>query len=228
MNSKSDCSILPSGDLTGKTIPLQISNRYYDATVELLVDTAAVLRDWSAEFFSHEMLELRNAVDGVIYVFESINDAERDVLAGIVSALNEVNADEEGDVVEKDSLLFGVPVGDDKKGEDWEAVGDDIGLEMVQFKELEENEYREKLGTERIWELLECYEWDINRKQQEKEEEKEEEEIGAGEDEFGEFCEFGDMTDLLSRLSVMKSTVAGLEEDQKHEVAMKFINDLLR
>jgi hypothetical protein len=43
-----------------------------------------------------------------------------------------------------------------------------------------------------------------------------------------DFCEFGDMTDLLSRLSVMKSTVAGLEEDQKHEVAMKFINDLLR
>jgi hypothetical protein len=74
--------------------------------------------------------------------------------------------------------------------------------------------YREKLGTERIWELLECYEWDINRKQQG---EEEEEEIGAGEDEFGEFCEFGDTTDLLSRLSVIKSTVA-----------MKFINHLLR
>lgn len=142
--------------------------------------------------------EIRVNSNGLIYVANEISDDE-------ISKLQELNKD-------FDKLVFVVCF--NKINENEFNL-----IELIEFKDLKNNEFNEKLGKERIREILDCYEWAVQEEEDDDDDEY---------DDFGDFDNL-DLSELLNKLSEMKMKLSTVSDnDKKHELATKFINDIIK
>lgn len=167
-----DCSTIPSSTHSGLVYEHKITTKYFSAQVNILIeeypdkrgdalrpeDVLAHLAAFTGEFARDEYADLRDELDGVIFTLDLPGLQGPDLVAALES-------------FEKIKALFGeqelfyVVAGDGKtlSAEAMEQVEDEVmqfGFELVDLSQRGENEFREKLGGDRLVEIFESHEWE--------------------------------------------------------------------
>lgn len=171
-----DFSSIDSKSHSGLIFKTDLSTKYYSLKLNLLVDEYPqqrcnsdrgleeeeekinALKLWLNEFLSDDFQELREAIDGLIFCFRIDQDSLKyieeclNVFSDIRDKLNE----------DKGDGLFSVVVGDSnatKINEDVEDLVIPFGFEYVNLFEKGEDEFRDKIGQDRLLEIIETHEW---------------------------------------------------------------------
>ena len=143
----------------GLIVPAKVSTKYFDIDFKIFVDEydtnvndgTDTVQQWISDFLSEAMSELREALDGVIWCIP--ND---EVSAAVALELFSKVRDHLTENEEWGGFMLVVTSTRSDSIED-ECINQ--GLEYVAFEETGKNEYMEKLGAERIREVLETHEW---------------------------------------------------------------------
>lgn len=171
-----DFSSVDSKSHSGLIFKTDLSTKYYSLMLNLLVDEYPQqrrnskydseeeedkinsLKIWLNEFLSDDFQELREAIDGLIFCFR-IDQDSLEYIEKCLSIFSEVRdklSEDRGDG------LFSVVVGDSKArkiNEDVEDLVIPFGFEYVNLFEKGEDEYRDKIGQDRLLEIIETHEW---------------------------------------------------------------------
>ncbi|CAN6673668.1 hypothetical protein TRVA0_049S00386 [Trichomonascus vanleenenianus] len=198
-----------------------ISNKYYEATVDIWIDEFDDDgKQWSEVFASEEASEAREVIGSVIATFDPKNPLYKSQLESIGRFISRLE-DEEWD-----GSAFAVSEGplQQEADEDWLF---DLGMEHV--NQLAESKKLDKDGIERIKEGLEAYPWPTNDGFQEVENQPDE---GSSEtklekengDEFDEPLTKEDVDtfyELVKKLNYTESMIDSEERVDKLDEFMK-------
>lgn len=159
----------------------QFSTKYYTIDLNLLVEEFPLSRSldytesslhnefdtWASEFLTDEYKELREVLDGIILTVDLANSPE--YVEKCVAVVDRIRAqfdeDAGGDwagfvvVAANSSTGIGAKTGDDYRALALEDTVIASGFEFVDASKLGVNEFKEKLGKDRIYEVLECHLW---------------------------------------------------------------------
>lgn len=152
---------------SGLTYTHKLRTKYFSLDVNLLIEEypdsrlsddsyVALLRSFYAEFRQTEFLELRDALDGLIFTLD-VTISARDITQTLdlyekikeLLDCHDVFLVVVGDALEVQKLIA-------LRAED-EAIS--RGFEYVNLQEQGTNEFNEKIGRDRIVEILETHEW---------------------------------------------------------------------
>lgn len=230
---------------SGLIYACDLTTKYFNVNVNLLIeefpDDRSVLdknidrclSEWFEEFAAEEFTELREALDGFVY---SVSMDKFDLTAfekqmEIVGQLRELLPED----------AFFVVVGA-AAGEVDFLVVDEIedqviasGFEFVNLQQSGTNEYREKLGKDRLLEIFETHDWSNMEKVLQPEEyaaHKRDKlpEMARGLLEFEELDEEAPTFDLervLHKLRIDKEKVQALDDKDKKEYSDKLVEEYL-
>lgn len=247
------------------------STQYYKIKLNLLVEEFPETRDrietqtederyeslvaWFNEFKGEEFKELREALDGFIFTInidqDSIEYLEKccEIIHKIRNQLNE-------DVGQWDGLLIVAGVVESshnqnlEKAEQIEDLLITYGFEFVDLSKRGYNEYKEKLGEDRLLEIFESHEWsniDLNKDNgyeqnkynkldemtkglldvEEEENEEEEEEMSNVIEESKSKDKIMDLDQLFARLLTAKENVSMLKDNEREDYVNKVIKDVI-
>lgn len=154
-----------------------LSTKYYTLSLKLMIDEypssrnhaltsegyIQKLKDWKEEFFTEEMGELREALDGVIFTF-NMNTYQSNFLPNLLNEIDEIRArlEQEGNTGGFLAVVGTVPTGEGAELFRMEAIEDEVtihGIEFINFEKSGTNEYRERVGKDRLVELFETHDW---------------------------------------------------------------------
>lgn len=202
--------------------PITLKTKYFETEIDLWIDETDDFETWSEEFITDEAKEARDVINGLVLVFKfeegfEIIEKKVESLGKLIDKFHQDNEDSEdgrwgglivavgmGDVNEEDRLKF-------------EDLFVDYGIEMVCFQQQGKNEFGEVLGKERVRQIIECHEWDIQ--QEESTESTEVNEAGL----FGN----DDLDDVVKKLQNAKEYIKTLNDDEaKHKYAELIIKEL--
>ncbi|CAH2353820.1 putative increased recombination centers protein 6 [[Candida] railenensis] len=255
---------------SGLIVPFELSTAYYNVNGKLLIDEypasreglhlmkqneiLSSLRSWGKEFTSDETKELRECLEGLVFCI----DAAKSTVDYIESSLEELSRirstlDEESVDGMWPGFLAVVSPQDDNDIEDLSIAH---GFEFISISSSGVNEFKDKVGKERLKELFETHEWkqmernakvssvdDDNlfesRKRdkisklgmtvpllQSNDYEDGNESEGQGEVE-GEELDKLDFSTILSKLNIAKEEIQGMNENEREEYANKVIADVM-
>lgn len=246
-----DTSTVPRDSHSGLIYNCELSTRYFQVSLKLLVEefpeerkedyeVSDALKKWFAEFSKPDFAELRDALDGVVYCLSM--DADTQSYDEQFETLSHI----------KDSLgeeAFFVVVGASQTDIDLsiaESIEDEAivnGFEFVDATKNGTNEYNEKLGLARVKEIFEAHSWsDMDKSELADEtyqshkrgkmgdmtrallDENENEESVKNEAE--ETFDF-DLERLLQKLRIDKEKVATLAEKDKKDYVDKLVQEYL-
>lgn len=158
---------------SGIIIKTDLNTKYYQSKLSIMIDEFPSDRSstteqkkldqlnvWCDEFKAEECKELRDVLDGFIFTI----NLEKDSLVCIERQVEMIYNLKET-LVEMDetfSDIFFIVVGVSEQKVDYLVFEDIViqyGLEFVYFNESGTNEYKEKMGKDRIIEVLESHEW---------------------------------------------------------------------
>lgn len=160
-----DTSTISQESHSGLVYTYNLATKYFSAKVNLLLeeypdhrdsDTALVelLQATYDELRSEQCAELRDAISGLIFTFDmSIPQETLEQLLGLFAKVKELFEDKD---------VFVVVVGTSEAA-NVEAVEDQIilsGFEFLNFNESGKNEFMDKLGKDRLVEIVESHDWD--------------------------------------------------------------------
>lgn len=223
-----------------------LNTKYFSLNVSILIeefpenradakqDVVQYLNSWFEEFSSEEFLELRKALDGVVYTipmdkFESkCLEEQLDVVAKIK------------DLIDEDSFFV---VAGSATGEidPWtvEEIEDQVisnGFEFVNLQDSGTNEFLEKVGRDRLMEIFQSHMWtDMDKivQSQEKYVNHKRDKIagmtkGLLEMENQDKPERDiDLERILQKLRIDKEKVDALKEHEKREFVDKLVEEYL-
>lgn len=212
------------------------------------------LRGWFMEFTSSECKELREVLDGFIFTVD-LDTTSQEYFLQMVQILNEIKQVFEE---EENEEVFMVVVGVSKEIREYVEYEDMViqnGLEFIYFNEGGENEYKDKIGKDRLIEILETHEWknmedcgskdedEYKRNRVEKlsemterliKDEGDEEEDKKGEDQKEEGDEEADkkeemdLTRVMQKLQIAKGEASSMKNHQQRETYVnKVIEELI-
>lgn len=224
-----------------------LATKYFQVNINLLVDEypgsredadkelVESLQEWLTEFSSEEMLELREALDGVVFTIamETLASDSMGKFMDVATQIKELLHEEAFFVVggsadrEMDALKV-------------EEIEDEVissGFEFVNLQESGSNEYREKLGRDRVLEIFHSHTWSDMEKTSQPEEVfvshkhdklagmsqgllEVEEEQDLPEKEL-------DLERILQKLRIDKEKVDTLKEDEKRDYVDKLVEEYL-
>lgn len=154
-----------TGSAAGLTHEWHLQTAYYSANIPIWIDEIADLEQWQAEFMKPEAGEVVAAVGAWIYCFisgpdGSISAEDEKALAGIQEIV-EHHSNYGSDVLR---LAVAKPV---RKAESEEERNQDdeddkclaLGFEYINYAATGTNDFGEKVGLERLREVLETNEW---------------------------------------------------------------------
>lgn len=241
---------------SGVIFKTDLTTKYYSLKLNLLVDEYPQerrilteseqgetkklegLKKWYDEFISDDFQELREAIDGVIFCL-NIDSDSLEYIESCMELFSKIREklDEEGN-----DNFFSVIVGDSQTSKINEAVEDLIipyGIEYVNLFEKGQGEFRDKIGQDRLYEIIETHEWSqMNLKQQsdlsayEDRKQKDlndmtEYLINRKEDEGGIESTKMDLGDILVKVQQAKDNIKNMDDKQKEAYANKTINDII-
>lgn len=145
-----------------------VKTKYYELAVNLLVEeypdsrishepTLDLLLTFAEEFLSDEYSELREALDGIVLTIDpTASELDLEDMIPIYEKLRDLLAGADAFCVvvtpwpDLVSLEFALAV---------EDMMNCAGLEFLNFNDAGENEFKEKLGKDRLTELFHSHEW---------------------------------------------------------------------
>lgn len=126
------------------------TTKYYKASFDLYIDSYDSLAEWTAEFTDTECKPLRDIIAGIIIVGDV---SQKQKYKGQVDKI--------ATNIHCDSFLIWINCNEKYTEEEYDVV------ETVNWKEdcesNESNEFNEKLGCERVKEILDTYPWDTTQ-----------------------------------------------------------------
>ena len=236
---------------SGIIVPANLTNKYFSVDVRFLIDEFPDNRDnateaeqvkamdkWYQDFSSSEYAELREAIDGVIFCF-NLSEVSETYLEKCLSMLEDFRESME----EMDDTWSGfiVVVGMNLTSPD--AVGeieDAVALRAMEFVNYDEegtNEFRERLGKDRLREILDTHEWQslesipkspsrcatYEEARQARAEELSEPLTRKPQPMNTKL----DLSEVIGKLDQAKMLMDGMTEEQKQTYAKGVVNDLL-
>lgn len=241
---------------SGLIIKTSLTTKYYSIKLNILVDEFSEakgdsgitssyqrkledLKQWQQEFISEEYEELREVLDGIIFTFSLEHDSAEfisqamEILSSIKLALE---SDGEGDwpgfmaVVATSSIEAGDSIVSQDVLDDLEDIVILNGFEFVNFMEEGMNEYREKIGRDRVIELLETHEWSnmelkkSNDDQYRDNKLKKLEEMKTG---LLEGSNETEITTIFEKLTIAKQHISTLPRDKRDAYANEIIDEII-
>ncbi|AET38296.1 Irc6p Ecym_2580 [Eremothecium cymbalariae DBVPG len=126
--------------------------KYYEVDFDIYVDSYNELQEWVKEFKSDEYTDLREILAGIILLFD--NSTSIDVFNNMIESLK----------LQNERILVACNISDKNIEEDQlEALNNKLlgsGITVVNWSEEGVNSYGEKIGKDRMRELLDIHKWD--------------------------------------------------------------------
>lgn len=215
---------------SGLIFSTDLATKYFTSQVKLLVDEypenrsdtlddfAKLLEQWHSEFSHDDMAELRSAIDGVIFTVNMKRASqivrELDVILQIKDSL-------------QDQEPFVVVLGSSDGAVDQAQVTDledrviERGIEFINLEDSGKNEFGDKIGKDRLREVLETHDWsnmEVSSSGKKKYETNQSEKIaGMGQSLLDEKSEPLDLEVLVGRLQAERQKVTKLSDKEKRE-----------
>lgn len=236
-----DTSTILSNSHSGLIYNSDLITKYFKINLNLLLEeypeergcppeeSIQHLQTWYTEFANDEYEELREALDGVIFTFNmdhTLPDTLQQSLE-VISKIKELLGDWEG---------FTVVAGTSEKGiekSEVEAMEDEVilfGFEFVNCNESGTNEFHDKLGKDRVKEVLDTHEWTnmeftendyVNNK--ESKIDLMTQGLLAPEDDASKMT----LDQLFAKLQVEKSKVEGMSSETREAYVQQVIDELI-
>lgn len=239
-----DCSTIPSSTHSGLVYEHKITTKYFSAQVNILIEEYPDKRDGELqhqdilkhlslfvdEFAKDEYVDLRDELDGVIFTL-NLSELKGSNLVTALENFEKIKA------LFDEQELFYVVVGDGKllSVEETEEIEDEamqFGFEFVDLNQSGENEFREKLGGDRLVEIFESHEWE--------ELDSEAADTGAialtnlrpddanqmTQNLLGE--EPVDFEKFLQKIHCERARVSAMNTEEKEQVVKDIVNDLMK
>lgn len=229
-----------------------LETAYYSATLPIWVDELSDVEAWKAEFLKPEAEEVVQAIGAWIFCFQQqldgqiASDAEM-AMQSVQEVMRQHGADAPG-------LAVAIPTGNKSSGDSDQAEGKEeqedtcweYGFEYIVHGATGHNEYGEKVGLERLREVLEVNEWQIGSSSgmdiddPEALENFDFDDFLTRSDAFDPGLEFGDevseqqalqvenMNGMLEKLLAVKESSAELPEAQRRRMAADAVRDLMK
>lgn len=233
-----DCSTVPDHTHSGLVYLHRLKTKYFEACINLLIeeypesrttepssdDLIRHLSSFVIEFSKSEYKELRDELEGIIFTV----DLQQWPVTQLRLALEQFDRVKSLFV---DQELFYVVAGDSKglSTETIEEIEDEImqyAFEFVDVGKSGANEFREKLGKDRLMEILESNVWsDIDSSNVEPK--------GLLPDNFEQMTESlldnekVSFEKLLQRINAERERVKGMNEHEKEQAVRAIVDDLM-
>lgn len=251
--------VISTDSHSGLIFRKKVSTKYFSTNVNVLVDEypekrqradgatvtvaekAAALDLWAREFMADDMTELRDALDGVVFCLDVVDGlVHLERCLDVLESMRDVLTPE--DAYAWPGFIV-VVVSGAVKDEDAFVALEDLaiarGLECVDLNDSGYNEYKERVGRDRLKEVFESHEWSqlhheetgpstettsYEQRKTEKLHKMTEPLLSTATEEEPEM----ELTDLLNRLSLAKEKAAGMHNtEQKEAYVHKVIDDII-
>lgn len=225
---------IPRDSHSGIIMKTKLKSLYYTCDVNILVDEYPASRDdvqkqdmysslvqWFDDFKSEECKELRDVLQGLIFTV-NIDTQSADEVAKTLRLVSEIR-----ELFQDNFFCLVLGVSSERRDVlEIEDIAIENALEFVYFNESGENEFKDKIGKDRIKELLYSHEWesldiDEDTYKQGKVERAEEMTTGLLDDEKV------DLTHVLDKLRSAKLTAADLDGEEKADYVNKVIEEMI-
>mmetsp|Transcript_5450 Transcript_5450/g.6344 ORF Transcript_5450/g.6344 Transcript_5450/m.6344 type:complete len:284 (+) Transcript_5450:31-882(+) len=254
---KLDFTSVDSKSHSGLIFKTDLSTKYYSLRLNLLVDEYPqqrnslecnseeeeeeeakinALKIWREEFLSDSYQELRQAIDGLIFCIR----IDQDSLKYIEESLAVFSDIRDKLIEDRGDGLFSVVVGDSntrKINEEVEDLVTPFGFEYVNLFEQGQDEFRDKIGLDRLLEIIETNEWsqmDLKKGKDHAYNEKKRNDMGYMtqgllDDQVGEETKSKqiDLEDVLMKVQEAKKNAKDMEDEQKEAYTNKIIKDII-
>lgn len=253
---KLDFSSVDSKSHSGLIFKTDLSTKYYSLKLNLLVDEYPQHRDslecdleeeevkinglkaWRKEFLSNGYRELREAIDGLIFCvrIDQVSSKHIEESLHVFSDVRDKLIEDRGDG------LFSVVVGNSntrKINEEVEDLVIPFGFEYINLFEKGEDEFRVKIGQDRLLEIIETNEWsqmdlkkigDPDAYNEKKRNDMSDMTRGLLNDQEGEeeiLSKEIDLEEVLMKVQQAKQDVKDMDDDQKEAYTNKVIKDII-
>lgn len=231
---------------SGIIVKSQIATKYYSTEVNILVDEYPAkrnekmdnttkllgLKDWTKEFISEEYHELREVLDGIIFTID-LDNTDLDYLKKTFEYLSEIK--ESLDVNDHQWEGFLVVAGITETDDEFDDIEDlvlDHGYEYLNMRKSGRNEYMERIGKDRLEEILESHEWrnistEPNNRYEINKLNKANEMIQGLLPDKEADRKNTDLEDVLLKIQSMRNHAYNLQGDKKEEFVNNAVNEIL-
>ncbi|WEJ95128.1 Increased recombination centers protein 6 [Yamadazyma tenuis] len=254
MSGGGSCDV-PNESHSGLIVKGELKTKYYSSHVNILIDEYPSIRtdsnkkahdhkqllEWYDEFKKEECKELRDVLDGFIFTINLDTEPLQLVTKSleVISMLKELLTDESEDD------FFCLIVGVSEEIIDYLEVEDSCinnGLEFVYFNEAGTNEYKDRIGKDRIMEVLETHKWrSVDTSSSEKYTENKMRKVNGSlmesllgndnnednETDNYENLEEVELTGVLEKLKLAKAEASTMSHEEKELYVQKVIDDLI-
>ncbi|CAK1361357.1 hypothetical protein CB0940_03257 [Cercospora beticola] len=153
------------GSTAGLTHEWNAETAYYKANVPIWIDEVSEIQSWKTEFVKAEAKEVVDEVGAWIYCFQ--RQADGKISPEVEEALKSIKEVVDQHSLALDTTLLAVAKPHGKQAvssatanqEEQEDLCMQYGFEYVDYSATGKNEYGEKVGFERLKEVLETNEW---------------------------------------------------------------------
>ncbi|KAL7665284.1 Increased recombination centers protein 6 [[Candida] zeylanoides] len=207
---------------SGLILPFALDTKYYHVDGKLFVDEFDAAAEWSAEFLADDMRELRDVLEGFVLCVDTANGAALESVEMAASIRSRLDAESDGEW-----RGFVVVVGTVGSAEAEDAAAAH-GFEFVALSDAGRNEYRDKIGVDRLREVFEAHPW-RGAARAERPDAYEQRQRRSVESQLEPLLtdRVVDLDAVLAKLQVAKRDIAAMDDHQKEARARAVIDDLM-
>lgn len=239
-------SAMSSDSHSGIIQTCSLSTKYYSINLKLMIDeypsnrnnSASVdeyikeLNEWKGDFFTDEMEELRDALDGIIFTFNMNIDQ---FLPNLLNEVDDIRAQLEL-LPSWDGFLAivgTVPLGEGVELYKMDAIEDEIithGIEFINLEKSGINEYRERVGKDRLVELFETHDWstmDLVERDQGEYQESKNSKLQDMQTSLLNEGNPNDLEDMFSKINLAREKANGLPQDEREKYAKEVVDEFM-
>lgn len=237
-----DTATIESHSHSGLFYNHEFITKYYNINLNLLVEEFPAQRlpeytesalyeefeSWYDDFVSDEYKELREVLDGIILTVDMNNSGQ--YVEKCVEIVDKIRTQFEVDVGgEWNGFVIVSGAGDGDNAGEIEDVVLGYGFEFVDINKAGVNEFKEKLGKDRIYEILECHEWQTEKSIDENGEDNKKSMARAQEMARGllDDDEEVDLDRIFAKLQVAKEKALSMGEKEKNAYVEKVIQETM-
>ncbi|KAL6451749.1 IRC6 Increased recombination centers protein 6 [Candida maltosa Xu316] len=235
---------------SGIIVKTSVVTKYYSSKLNILIDEypenrstefkdeeeekLSQLKQWYTEFKSPEFAELREVLDGIVLTFNLVSDSLTFIeqALNVVEDIRSVFTDDESQWDGFLLIVGSVPEGKESviDKEDVEDLVISHGFEFAYLNEAGVDEYKEKLGSDRIVEVMQSHEWshmDLVKSKPEDYEKSKTSKIESMKRSLLEEKKEMGLDEIFDKLTLAKDQIRNLSEDQKKQHAKKIIDEII-
>lgn len=136
-----------NNDHSGLIHKYNIRNKYFEASVGIWIEEYSNLAETLDAYSSEEAKEVIDSLGAIVYTFRSFDEAEWSLFKNFI------------DKLQLEIPVIGLHMSDEKLLE----PPDVFTPEYISISEEGVNEFNEKVGLDRVREILDCCEWNLSQ-----------------------------------------------------------------